>query len=147
MIGYISCEIPYVVFENGMWAWFTSRYLFHERILDRSQTPLSTQQQPLFTFPHIRLRNWKQTPFNIYPHVVSENTGNTQMIHSAWLDTQQTLGSLIVRATSINNRISIHRSPARLALCATWFYFCQKDLNPSSSSGLSLYEKLSAIKR
>lgn len=83
----------------------------------------------------------------IFTLMLWANAGNTQMIHSAWLDTQQTLGSLIVRATSINNHISIHRSPARLALCATWFYFCQKDLNPSSSSGLSLYEKLSVIKR
>lgn len=43
MHRYISCEMLYRVFSNGMRAWFMSRYLFYERILDSSQTPLSTQ--------------------------------------------------------------------------------------------------------
>lgn len=57
------------------------------------------------------------------------SAGNTQMIHSVWLDTQQTLGSLIVRATSINNHIDTSLSSATRFAC-NLVLFLPKRSNP-----------------
>lgn len=75
------------------------------------------------------------------------NAGNTQMIHSAWLDTQQTLGSLMVWATSINNHIDTSLSSTTRFVC-NLVLFLPKRSKPIFLFGpVFFYEKLSVIKR
>lgn len=80
------------------------------------------------------------------------NTGNSVMIHIVivFLDTQQTWFSLIIRAISINNHIDTSLSNVTCFDCYL-VYFClvlssAKKILSHLPSGLSLYEKLSAIK-
>lgn len=75
------------------------------------------------------------------------NTGNSSMKLGGSLDTQQTWGGLIVEAISINNHIDTSLSNVTRS---DWVIFCAWPLpkisNPIFPFGLSLHEKLSAIK-